>query len=102
MKINFFKLKKNFKKKRSEINPNIYWNYLLYITLVFILCAFAFGLYIFMETNEDLTIQAVEEGDQFSKIKKERIDIVLEYFSKKKEKSFDILNYPLDIVDPSL
>lgn len=102
MKIQIPIFKKNFKNKKSEINPNIYWNYVLYLTVVLILGAFAFGFYVFIRIDKDFTTISDEQKEKTSTLKKERIDNILKYFEEREQKSIEILNSPAGIVDPSI
>lgn len=102
MKLKFFKIKKNFRKKVSQINPTPYWNFILYTTLVLIITSFVFGYFLFMKTNQEPPIGGGDFGGQLGIVKKEKLDKVLEYFSERKQKSSEILNSPSTVVDPSL
>lgn len=102
MQLKFLKIKKNFQKKKSEINPSIYWKYLLYITSVLLLAAFVFGSYVFLKTNKDFSNLDEDQSVEIGIVKKQRLEKILEYFSQKEKNSVEILNSPTPIVDPSL
>jgi hypothetical protein len=102
LKLKFLKTKKDFRKKTSVINPYIYWNFVLYITFVLIMASFIFGFLLFIKTNRESPVQAVDTSGQIGIVKKERINKVLKYFSERKQKATEILNSPSPVVDPSL
>jgi len=101
MKINFLTKKKKFKKGGSNIRPDLYWKHILYMTLILIIISCAFGLYFFLEVNNESVTPVVEVPGQ-GVIKKERLYKVLEYFEERERKSVEILNSPSPIIDPSL
>ena len=101
MKINFFKKKKQFKKKGFEIKPNFYWCLLFCMTFTLITLSLAFGFYLFMKINKEpvLSIKNINEQET---INQNRIDKILEYFKKRENKSIEIIDFPSPIIDPSL
>ena len=101
MKINFFKTKKNLQKEKFKINLDLYWELILYIAFAIILVSFAFGFYLFKQINQELVLSSDNRVGQET-IKKEKIDKVLDYFSKREKKSNDILNSTPPVIDPSL
>jgi magnesium-transporting ATPase (P-type) len=101
MKINFFKTKKNFKKKNLDLNSNFYWKIIVGTVFLLVLSSFVFGYYTFLGVKED----SISSGETFLKkrsIEKERLEKVLEYFSLREKKSVEILSSPTPIVDPSI
>lgn len=102
MKIKFFKTKKDFRKKTAIVNPNLYWNIILYVTFALIILSFVFGLWFFSKTSTEPPVSAVDINGQIGVVKKQRIQKVLEYFSEREQKSAEILNSPSPVVDPSL
>jgi hypothetical protein len=101
MNLKFLKKKKKFKKGGLGIKPDLYWQYILFVTFILIFLASIFGLYIFWEVNNKSTLPVSNIGEQEA-IKKERIDKILEYFQEREKKSLEIINSPSPIVDPSL
>lgn len=101
MEIKFLKKKKKFRKGGLGIKPDLYWEYLLYMTFVLIFVSCVFGLYLFMKINKE-SIPSVVDINGKEIIEKERLTKVLEYFSERKKKSMEILNSPSPIIDPSL
>ncbi len=99
--LNFHKSRKVFKKHGQNVKPDFYWRLIVFTVLVAALLSFIFGYYLFLQINKepDLPDQSGSIGQM---IKKERFDKVLEYFSTREKKSFEILNSPVLIVDPSL
>ncbi len=102
MKLKFLKNKRNFRKKISQINPNIYWNFILYSIFILIALSFVFGFWLFAKTNNESFVSDKDSGGQLGIVKKERLDEVLEYFSEREKKSNEILTSPSPVVDPSL
>jgi hypothetical protein len=103
MKIEIFKKpKKNFRKGGFQINPDITWEFVLYIAFAVIVAFVIFGYYLFGQTDADLVSTSADSSDQIPTVKEDRIDKVLEYFSGREKKSSEILNSPSPIVDPSL
>ncbi|HEV7424450.1 MAG TPA: hypothetical protein VGO21_04645 [Candidatus Paceibacterota bacterium] len=102
MQIKFLRKKVSFKEKGPAINYHLYWSFVFYISLFLALIAFAFGFYLFKKINKEPVTLVKENSGQIQTVKKERIDDVLLYFSKKKEKSNQILNSPAPVLDPSL
>ncbi|MEK7089104.1 MAG: hypothetical protein AAB913_03160 [Patescibacteria group bacterium] len=100
MEIKFLKKKKKFVKGGSNIRPDLYWRYILYMTFTLILISCAFGLYLFLKINKESTLTTINVNEQ-EVIKKERLNKVLEYFKKRENKSIEILNSPSPIIDPS-
>jgi hypothetical protein len=101
MEIKFFKTKKNFKKKSSELDPDFYWKLIVFLTFLMILASFIFGYYTFIQVKDE-SISSAENIGRKKPVEKERIEKVLEHFSLREEKSAEILNSPASVVDPSL
>lgn len=98
----FTKKEKKFVKESYGFNITIFWKMAVCL-LIFILAASAvFGYYVFMQINKESSSGTIPPSNQFQTIKKERIDAVLEYFSKRKEKSTTIIASPAPVIDPSL
>lgn len=99
MKLNFLKREKSYNKKGSRLNPDLYWNYILYFSFALIVLSFAFGFYLYKEVNingvgPDLVVKDRE-------LRKERIMGVLEFFKEREKKSSEILSTSSPITDPS-
>jgi hypothetical protein len=104
MKIDFqkiFKKEKKFKKPSFNIDINSHWKLLLYVSLVLIIFAFAFGFYFFVVINKDFTVSVVKTSSQMEKVKKDRVDSILNYFLVKSQKVESILSSASPVVDPS-
>ncbi|HPS21441.1 MAG TPA: hypothetical protein PLO44_01375 [Candidatus Paceibacterota bacterium] len=94
IKLDFLKFKKakKFKKEKADIDVNSYWRLLIVVSLIFILAAIAFGAYFFVTINKDLENANVKTSLQMEKVKKERINNVLNYFNVKSQKTESVLN----------
>jgi len=101
---NFFKKERNFKKEREGMyfNINFFWKIAVCLMFLVTLVALFFGYRIFIQTNKEIVLERSNINGQFETIKKDRIEEVLKYFSARKQKSNEILNYPASISDPSL
>ncbi|MFA6077083.1 MAG: hypothetical protein WC735_03345 [Candidatus Paceibacterota bacterium] len=104
MKIKFLKKEKSFKKKKENLllNINFYWQLAVLFIFVVILLSSFFGYYLFTQTNKELVLSTVDVIPEVETVKKERIEKVLEYFSRREQKSDKILNSPAPVIDPSL
>ena len=104
MQIKFFKKEKSFKKGREGLwlNMNFYWKLSVGFMFIVFFVSLFFGYYFFMKINEEPASSVNVDSGQAQTIKKERIDKVLEYFSKRAQKSSQILNSPSPVIDPSL
>lgn len=102
MEIKIFKKERSFKKRNSELNPQLYWNLLVYLTLGSVLISALLGYRLFKEINRELPVSPQFDHSKSDLIKKERINKVLLYFSEREEKSNEIRNSPAPIIDPSL
>jgi len=104
MKLNLdlksLKRKKKFKKGGLSFRPDTYWGILLLIVCVSIIVVVVFGYLIFQKSNKSLGGD-LAPVDSVEKIDQARIDDALEYFSKRANKSAEILSSPSPIVDPS-
>lgn len=102
IKIDFLKKKKVFKKNNIQPNPNIYWMVIFFMGFFFTISVFIFTFYLFKKINKEEALPILKENKQLEKISKNRIDKVLEIFTKREEASNKILNSTSDVVDPSL
>lgn len=102
MDIKFLKLKreKRFVKGGLGIKPDLYWKYILGMSLLLTIGASIFGFFLFEKINKD-TVSSNVDIDKNDTIKKERIDSALGYFNAREKKSIEILNSPSPINDPS-
>ncbi len=96
-----FKREKTFKKEHSSLNMNFYWQLAIYGIFAMIPVLLFIGYKFFMKLNQEY-IPSRENMSGERIIKKERINKVLEYFSSRKQKSNQIINFPSPVVDPSL
>lgn len=97
------KKKPRFSNKEFIVNFRLYWNITLCATLVLILGALCFGLYLFMQENNALsaiTYQSTES--QVETINKDRIQKILDIFSERQTKSNTLLTTPGTVTDPSI
>lgn len=97
-----FKDKKVFKKGSYEIDPNPFWNLVLFISALMIIFAFFFTLLLFKKVNKEVTLSSNDGTLGASTLPKDRIEKVLEHFKAREDKSKEILNSPAPIIDPSL
>ncbi len=102
MKINFFKKEKNIKKENLRFDISLYWKISVFIMLFVIPWVMFFGYSFFMKINKEPVLEVDGTSGQIEKIRKDRINKVLEYFSLKNQKSEQILTTPSSIVDPSI
>ena len=101
--LNFLKLKKEKKlnKVKSDVDVNSYWRLLIIVSLTLIIFAIAFGAYFFININKDFENPSIKTSVQMEKVKKERINNVLNYFVVKSQKTESILNSESPVIDPS-
>lgn len=102
MKIKFLKIKKNYQKENFKINPNIYWEVIVVLSLLLIIASFIFAYFFFIKINEEYNLITENGNIKIGDREKEKIKNALEYFSEREKKSTEILNSPTSIVDPSL
>jgi hypothetical protein len=102
MQIKLFKKRNNFKKKDFILNSNLYWRIAISGAFGLILLSFSFGLYLFLQINQESVLPETNGSTQTPMVNKDRISKVLNYFSEREKKSAEILNSPVPIVDPSL
>ncbi len=100
--LNFLKKEKVFKKPGVIIKPNLYWKFILYISFIIIFSSFVFGFYFFSLISNEDEVSSKNFTSYADKIKKERIQKVLKYFSDREDKSAKIVNYPAPVEDPSI
>jgi hypothetical protein len=102
MKLEIFKKRKDFNKKKSGINPNLYWELVVLVTLIVLISAFIFDYYLFTKINQELVVPVVSDNNQVGTVNTDRIKKALDYFSEREQNSTQILNSPASVVDPSL
>ncbi len=102
MKINFIKKENVFKKEKMNSNINFYWNLAVSFMFVVALACAVFGYHLFVSVSAESVPLSDGTSSRIDTIKKERIEKVLEYFSVRKQKSNQILNSSVPVVDPSL
>ncbi|MFZ3015608.1 MAG: hypothetical protein WA101_01230 [Minisyncoccia bacterium] len=102
MKIEFFKIKKNFAKEgRFQEKPDFFWKMAFYLGLVLTLSFFILGFFIFKQVDKE-SVLPMTNGVKAKIVQKERVIKVLEYFKGQEKKSEEVLNPLLKIADPSL
>ncbi len=102
MKIKLFKKENNFKKKDFILNFNFYWKIAVFGAFVLILLSFFFGYRLFNQINEESILSSINLDEQIPTVNQDRILKALNYFSEREQKSVEILNSSISIVDPSL
>jgi hypothetical protein len=102
MKLEIFKKRKEFNKKKSGVNPNRYWKLTILVTIIVLILAFVFDYYLFTQINQELVVPVVSDNNQVGIVNTNRIKKALDYFSEREQKSTQILNSPAPVVDPSL
>jgi len=102
MKLDFLKIKKSFKKRSSQPNSDLYWRMILGIAISVVIAGFTFAIYQFVELNKNFSNPTSDETTLEGTLKRERVEKVMEYFSKRAEKSENIKNSASPIIDPSL
>ena len=102
MQLQFFKKSNSFKKRNSEINPNLFWISIFFAGFFLMLLAFVFGYYLFIKISTGSVLKIDDISGQVGTLKKEKIEKALEYFSLRKQKTSQILNSPSPVIDPSL
>src|SRR5579862_3911214 len=102
MAIKFFKKEKIFAKEKTSLNVSLYWKLAVFFVFLATLGAVAFGFYLFMQVNQDFTLEAGSTSGQVDTVKKDRIDHVLDFFTARAKKSDEIIAAPAPVADPSL
>ena len=102
MKIEIFKIKKNFRKGGFHTNPNVGWKIILFMVFFVIIASIIFGFYLFGKIDKEFAVPITETEVQEKIVKKERLEKVLEYFFLREKKSIEILNSPSPVIDPAL
>jgi hypothetical protein len=101
MKLDFFKKKNNFTKKKFDISPVFYWEIAIFCTALIMIASFVFGYCLFIKINQESVLPVSADTGQVGTVNKTRIEKDLNYFSKKEETSNEISNSPVPVVDPS-
>jgi len=102
MDIKLFKTKNNFKKKRSEPNPDLYWRIVLAVAFLLLILSVVWGFSLFTKINKDPETPLAGVNEQLEKLKKERINKVLDYFFGRAVKSEEIIKSSSPVIDPSV
>ena len=102
MKIKFFKIKKDYRKEDFKIKADIYWKILVIFFALVIFGFFIFAFNLFIQTNKEDVPIIQNNNDKIGNNEKEKIKDALKYFSERENKSNEILNSTLPIIDPSL
>lgn len=100
--LDFLKIKKNFKKKNFIIDPNFYWKIILFLSFVILILSFGLSFNLFTKSAKEVDFIAQEENKKNEITQKDRIEDVLKYFRERKEKSIEIVDSTMLIIDPSL
>ncbi|MCX6747767.1 MAG: hypothetical protein NTW98_02370 [Candidatus Nomurabacteria bacterium] len=98
----FLNKKRELKKSSWVINPDIYWRYLIVLSAVLMVVLFAFAFYLFSNINSKNVEEENVNVVRLQTINKERLDNVIEYFSKREKVSENIIRLPSRVIDPSL
>ena len=91
-----------FKKSSWTINPDLYWKSILLLSGFMLAGFFIFGFLMVKKVNDDTNIEDTVNVVKIEAINKERLNNIIEYFSKREEVSNTIINLPSPVVDPSL
>ena len=102
IKNKLFSNKRKFKKSGLVNNPDFFWNILLSVFLVLVITSLIFGYLFFKKTSNETFLEDNTVYKKVDTVSKERLDSILEYFSKRKSRSSDILNSPSPFSDPSI
>ena len=102
IKTKFFSGQKKFKKGGLVTNPDFFWNILLSLFLLLVIVALIFGFFLFKKINKETFLDDSGSYRKVDTVNKERLDKALDYFSKRKNKSSEILNSPVPFIDPYL
>ena len=97
-----FKIEKSWKKNNISPNPNLYWMVIFSFGLLLTVAVFVFGFLLFAKVSEDIILSQDTQNVELEKIKKERINKVLNIFETRADNSKKIINSPAPFVDPSL
>ena len=98
---NLFKKKKKFKKEKFQINPNLYWRYLLLFAAILIGAAFLFGFFVFESVKRNSLVSPDYSNEREATGQKERIIQMIEYFDDRERKRQEIISSPSAVTDPS-
>lgn len=104
IKLNLLKKKKNnnLKKINYLINPKFYWRFVLFLICSMLLFSTLFGIYIYGESIADFNLSPENFVGYTEKVKKDRVENVLNLYSEKEKRVNDILENKEFLVDPSL
>ena len=102
MNLEFFKKEKTFKKRNTDLNPNLYWRIIIGITFVIVIMITLYGYFLFTTTSEDFILSNQNNTKQTPVFKDGLMEKVLNYFTERENKTNKILNSPSPLVDPSL
>lgn len=95
------KKKKKYRKGGFHTNPNVGWETLVFLTALVILLAGVYGTRLFLETSNEFEAPMLPSDAEKKTIARERIEKVLEYYSRKAHISAEIVTTPASLVDPS-
>ncbi|MEI7709339.1 MAG: hypothetical protein WCI76_01335 [bacterium] len=96
------KKERRFKKERVELSIDRYWRTAICFLFLIAVSSSFLGYYLFAQINSEPKLDVAEANSQFETVKKERIEKVLEYFSKRDAKSTVIVGSPAPVSDPSI
>jgi len=102
MQIKFLKKEKSFKKENMSLDLTLYWELAVSFVLAATIILLIFGYYLFLRINKEQVLPPGASSGQVETVKKENIQKALDYFSKREQKSNEILNSPFSVADPSL
>jgi hypothetical protein len=102
MKIQLFKKEKHFKKKEFVFNTSLYWEIAVFVSFLFVLSFCFFGYSLFVQTNETFFLPDAGATVKIPMVKMDGLEKALNYFSEREKKSYEILNSPSTVVDPSI
>lgn len=95
---------KTFKKEYFQINPDKYWNLLLGLFFVIIICGCAFGYYQFITLNKALNSYTTNNQEAVFDVKeKTEINSLIEYFRERESKGLEVKESKIkSVIDPSI
>jgi hypothetical protein len=102
MKFKLPKIKKNFKKNKLHLDPDLSWGLLLCLFFIFVLTLGAYGFFLFRHINREQDIPPLPPSTELKKISPDRFEADLKFFEDRMNNSKEILNSPSPFIDPSL
>lgn len=102
LKLDFLKIKKDWKKNNTQPDPNFYWMIIFYTGFLLTVAAFVFDFLLFMKVSRENMYSGSINTEQLDKISEGRIEKALDIFEEKTKASFKTINLPSQFSDPSI